>query len=104
MTPSDRELAGRVAVVTGAGAGIGVGIALALADAGAAVAVADIDEAGAASTTSRIVDAGGQAMAVGADVGDSAQVEAMVRTTVEALGGVDILVNNAGIATTELVE
>ncbi len=104
MTPSDRELAGRVAVVTGAGAGIGVGIALALADAGAAVAVADIDEAGAASTASRIVDAGGQAMAVRADVGDSAQVEAMVRTTVAALGGVDILVNNAGIATTELVE
>ncbi len=104
MRKNDRELAGRVAIVTGAGAGIGVGIAAALADAGAAVAVADIDEANAASAARTIVDKGGQAVAVRADVSDARQVEAMVEKTVATLGGVDILVNNAGIATTQLVE
>jgi NAD(P)-dependent dehydrogenase (short-subunit alcohol dehydrogenase family) len=104
MARNDRELAGRVAIVTGAGAGIGAGIAMALAEAGAAVAAADIDEAGAASIASTIADKGGRALAVGADVSDGKQVAAMVEKTVAALGGVDILVNNAGIATTELVE
>jgi NAD(P)-dependent dehydrogenase (short-subunit alcohol dehydrogenase family) len=101
---SERELSGRVAVVTGAGAGIGAGIALALAEAGAAVAAADIDKASAASTAERIVDGGGRATPLQLDVSDARQVEAMVRETVAMLGGVDILVNNAGIATTEAVE
>jgi len=104
MSPGDRELAGRVAIVTGAGAGIGAGIAAALAGAGAAMAVADIDEAGAAATARAIEDKGGRALAVGVDVADASQVEEMVRRTVASLGGVDILVNNAGIATTHLVE
>jgi NAD(P)-dependent dehydrogenase (short-subunit alcohol dehydrogenase family) len=98
------ELAGRVALVTGAAAGIGAGIALALAEAGAAVAVADIDEAGAVASARTIGDTGGRAVAVRGNVADSREVAAMVETTVAALGGVDILVNNAGIATTELVE
>jgi len=101
---SDGELAGRVAIVTGAGAGIGAGIAVALAEAGAAVAVADIDEPTAASTASAIAETGGRALALGADVAEASEVDEMVRRTVAALGGVDILVNNAGIATTELVE
>jgi NADP-dependent 3-hydroxy acid dehydrogenase YdfG len=81
MRKNDRGLAGRVAIVTGAGAGIGVGIAAALADAGAAVAVADIDEANAASSARTIVDKGGQAVAVRADVSDARQVDAMVQKT-----------------------
>ncbi len=104
MSASDRELSGRVAIVTGAGAGIGAGIAAALAEAGAAVAVADIDEAGAAATARAIEEKGGRAVAVWVDVSEAGPVEAMVRHTVAALGRVDILVNNAGIATTELVE
>ena len=101
---SDGELAGRIAIVTGAGAGIGAGIAVALADAGAAVAVADIDEPTAATTAKVIEEAGGRALALAADVAEGSDVEEMVRRTVAGLGGVDILVNNAGIATTELVE
>ena len=100
----ENELAGRAAIVTGAGAGIGASIALALAQAGAAVLVADVDETGAANTVTTIEKAGGRALAVRADVTESAQVTAMVNTAVERLGGADILVNNAGIATTELVE
>ena len=104
MSPSDGELAGRVAIVTGAAAGIGAGIAVALAEAGAAVAVADIDEARATSTARGIEDKGGRALAVRVDVSDAIQVQDMVGRTVAGLGGVDILVNNAGIATTQLVE
>jgi NAD(P)-dependent dehydrogenase (short-subunit alcohol dehydrogenase family) len=104
MSPSDGELAGRVAIVTGAAAGIGAGIAVALAEAGAAVAVADIDEARAASTARGIEHKGGRALAVRVDVSDAIQVQDMVGRTVAGLGGVDILVNNAGIATTQLVE
>jgi NAD(P)-dependent dehydrogenase (short-subunit alcohol dehydrogenase family) len=104
MSPSERELSGRVAIVTGAGVGIGAGIAVALAEAGAAVTVADVDVATAASTSRGIEAKGGRALAVRVDVSDSGQVRGMVERTAEAFGSVDILVNNAGIATTQLVE
>jgi len=104
MSAPERELAGRVAIVTGAGAGIGAGIATALAGAGAAIAAVDVDDAGAALMARGIEDKGGRAVSLHADVADAGQVEDMVRQTVAALGGVDILVNNAGIATTQLVE
>jgi NAD(P)-dependent dehydrogenase (short-subunit alcohol dehydrogenase family) len=98
------ELAGRVAIVTGAGGGIGAGIALTLAEAGAAVVIADQDEASAATSAAAIEKTGGRALAVTADVSDGAQVRTLVAAAVERLGGVDILVNNAGIATTSFVE
>src|SRR5437016_818412 len=98
-----KELAGRVAIVTGAGAGIGAGIAQALAEAGAAVLVADTDGAGAAASVATIEKAGGRALAVKVDVTESAQVSDMIAAALERLGGVDILVNNAGIATSGLV-
>ena len=104
MSPGERELSGRVAIVTGAGVGIGAGIAVALAEAGAAVAVADVDVATAASTARGIEGKGGRALAVRVDVSDAGQVRDMVERTAEAFGSVDILVNNAGIATTQLVE
>ena len=104
MSPGERELSGRVAIVTGAGVGIGAGIAVAIAEAGAAVAVADVDVATAASTARGIEAKGGRALAVRVDVSDAGQVRNMVERTAEALGSVDILVNNAGIATTQLVE
>ena len=100
----ERELTGRVAIVTGAGAGIGAGIAHALAEAGAAVVVNDIDEAGAKATAAAIEKLGGRALAVRADVSESAPVNELVAETVRWLGSVDILVNNAGIATSDLVE
>ena len=84
-------------LVTGAGRGIGRGIAERFAGAGASVAVNDIDGEAAAATAQSIRDDGGTAMAVPADVSDSAQVGAMVDSIMAAHGRVDVLVNNAGV-------
>jgi NAD(P)-dependent dehydrogenase (short-subunit alcohol dehydrogenase family) len=105
------DLKGKVAIVTGAGRklGIGRGIALRLAREGADVAVADIcgefEEfpdyglgmwEGLKETADEISALGVRGLPVRVDVTDAAQVEEMVRQTVEALGRLDILVNNAG--------
>ncbi len=92
------ELAGRVAIVTGAGRNIGRAIALALADAGAGVAVngrtnrADVD-----AVVAEIESRGGKALAVMADVSDEAAVQRMAAAAVERFGHIDILVNNAAV-------
>ncbi|QQS12641.1 MAG: glucose 1-dehydrogenase [Rhodospirillales bacterium] len=91
-------LAGKSALVTGGGSGIGRATALAMVREGARVAVADHTEAMAAETVAMINAAGGQAIAVGADVADEAQVEAMVARAVAAFGRLDCAFNNAGIA------
>jgi NAD(P)-dependent dehydrogenase (short-subunit alcohol dehydrogenase family) len=91
------DLAGRIALVTGAGQGVGAGIALALAAEGAAVAVNDLRQDRAETTAQRVIDEGGQAIAVSFDVSDYEAVSAGFQETVRLLGPVDILVNNAGI-------
>ena len=91
------ELAGRVALVTGAGSGIGRGIAVALAEAGANVAVNYRGKVEGAEETAGLVEsAGGRALVVQADVGDEAAVEAMFERLLATFGRIDILVNNAG--------
>lgn len=95
----DTELSGRTALVTGAGRGNGHAIALALADHGANVVANDLDETVAEETAEEINDAGGDAIAVGADVSDPAAVEATVERGTEAFGTIDVLVNNAGVGT-----
>src|SRR5215510_12936336 len=91
------DLKGKAAIVTGAATGIGHATALALANCGAAVAVNyHRNEIGAEQLRKQIVAEGGRAIAVQADVTQSADVEALVRQTTEELGPVDILVNNAG--------
>jgi len=91
-------LTGKVALVTGAGRGIGRAIALALGAAGARVIVNYRESEGAAHTlVEEIVAAGGQGVAIQADVSVAADVERLFAETVKAVGPVEILVNNAGI-------
>jgi NAD(P)-dependent dehydrogenase (short-subunit alcohol dehydrogenase family) len=87
----------QVALVTGAGQGIGRAIAVALGEAGAHVVAADIDGTAAVATAAAVEKHGRRALGLGADVGDVAAVDAMVRRVVDTFGRLDILVNNAGV-------
>lgn len=84
-------------MVTGAARGIGAAIAHRLAAGGAAVAAVDLNTDGAARTANSIVEAGGRAIAVGADVADEAAAAQAIERAAAELGPVTILVNNAGI-------
>ncbi len=92
------ELAGKVAVVTGASKGIGAGIAKYLAAAGAAVAVnyASSRE-GADKVVAEITAKGGKAIAVHGDVAKKADIKSIFEATLARFGRLDILVNNAGV-------
>jgi 3-oxoacyl-[acyl-carrier protein] reductase len=95
---NERELEGRVALVTGAARNIGRAIALALADAGAAVVVnAHSSAEEAQAVAAEIEAAGGRAFAHLADVSDEAAVEAMAAAAMARYGRIDVLVNNAAI-------
>jgi NAD(P)-dependent dehydrogenase (short-subunit alcohol dehydrogenase family) len=89
-----RDLAGKVAVVTGAASGIGRALAIGFAAEGMRVVAADIDEAGAQATAARI---GADAVARRVDVADSESVAALADGCFGELGQVDLLVNNAGV-------
>jgi 3-oxoacyl-[acyl-carrier protein] reductase len=97
------RLDGRVALVTGGGRGIGEATCKRLAAWGAAVAVLDVDAEPAEAVAGAIRAAGGQAIAVAADVAARAAVEGAVGRTVEALGRLDILVHGAGITRDNLL-
>jgi NAD(P)-dependent dehydrogenase (short-subunit alcohol dehydrogenase family) len=93
------DLAGRVAVVTGAGAGIGRAIALALAEGGAVVAVTDIAVDRARAVAEAIRAGGGAAHWLRLDVTDRHQIEAVAADLVRTQGRIDVWVNNAGVST-----
>lgn len=98
------RLADKVAVVTGAGRGIGAAIALTLAKEGAKVVVNYSRSAEAAEqVVAQIREAGGEAVALQANVGVAAEAESLIKGAQEKFGRVDILVNNAGITRDKLI-
>lgn len=91
------KLQGRVALVTGAGRGIGRAIALALAGAGARVAAAARSRTELDAVVAEIIAAGGQAVALEADLAERAVAAELVAKVAEHYGPIQILVNNAGV-------
>ncbi len=90
-----QRFAGKVAIVTGGGGTIGRATARRLASEGASVTVSDLDREAATKVVAEIEAAGGTARVQTTDVTDPDAVEAMVRDTVAAYGGLDVLHNNA---------
>jgi NAD(P)-dependent dehydrogenase (short-subunit alcohol dehydrogenase family) len=88
---------GRVVLITGSGGGLGRAYAEFLAARGALVVINDRDEALANTTAAEIRAAGGDAVAVAADVGEASQCRALVEQSVEHYGRLDAVVNNAGL-------
>jgi 3-oxoacyl-[acyl-carrier protein] reductase len=86
----------KVCIITGSGRGIGAAAAMRFAQFGAKVVVTDIDPVPANETVARIQAAGGQALAVAADVTKDGDIEELVGQTVNTFGGIDVLINNAG--------
>lgn len=99
MLPENlQHLKNRVALVTGASRGIGKATALALATEGAKVVVNYASSSNAADqVVKEITEAGGEAIALQADVSQVEQVDNLIKQTLDKFGRIDILVNNAGI-------
>jgi NAD(P)-dependent dehydrogenase (short-subunit alcohol dehydrogenase family) len=106
------RLDGRVAIVTGAGRGIGRSVAVLLASEGASVVVNDLgvqvdgsgrDSGPASDVVAEIGEAGGKAVASGADISDFAEAEGLVAAAIEEFGRLDVLVNAAGILRDRMV-
>ena len=91
------NLNGKIAILTGGGTGIGLGLALALGQAGVNLVLCGRRRKPLDQAVKMVQEAGGDALAVQADVSQSDHVERLVETTLERFGRVDILVNNAAI-------
>ena len=91
------ELAGKVAIVTGAGQGMGYAVAHRLAAAGASLVVNDVNAAAAERTAESLQEAGHAASAVPGDVASSQDVDCIVEATLDRYGSIHILINNAGV-------
>jgi rhamnulose-1-phosphate aldolase/alcohol dehydrogenase len=100
LLPKEKELAGKVAIVTGAASGIGRAIAERLADEGAHVMVTDVDLPGAVAVANGIVEKHGlrRATALRVDVSDEEAVGLAFSSAIREYGGVDIVISNAGIS------
>lgn len=91
------DLENKVALITGASGGIGRGIALMFAKNGADIVISDISEEKGLKVADEIRAIGRKAIVVKTNVGDQAEVDAMVNRVTDEFGIIDILVNNAGI-------
>ncbi len=96
-------LEGKVVIITGSGQGIGKAIALLLAEKGANIAVTDIDIKRTEETLREIESLNRKGLAIGVDVTNYNEVEAMVKKVVDTFGVIHILVNNAGIIRDSLI-
>ncbi|BBX15573.1 oxidoreductase [Mycolicibacterium duvalii] len=92
------ELSGKVVIVTGGASGIGRGIAARFAAEGAGVLIADVRDDLGAALSEELNAAGGRTVYRHTDVGDQAQVAALVDAAVAEFGGLHVMVNNAGIS------
>lgn len=93
-----KDIAGKVAFVTGAGSGIGLGIATALAQAGVKVMLCDIQQAALDAAVAKLKATNADVEGVRADVALRAELQAAADATIARFGKVHILVNNAGVA------
>lgn len=89
------QLAGKVAVITGAARGLGRAYAEALAAEGAAIVAADLNDC--SDTVAAVESAGGRAIATTADVSDANSCEAMASLAMDTFGRIDVLINNAAL-------
>jgi rhamnulose-1-phosphate aldolase/alcohol dehydrogenase len=101
QAPPPRELAGRVAFVTGGAGGIGSAVARSLATEGACVVACDLDEEGAREVAESLPQPG---IAARADVTDEGEVARAYRRAILEYGGVDVVVSNAGLASSAPIE
>ena len=91
------DYTGKVALVTGAATGMGLATARAFAEAGAAVVLADFREDIVQKEAQKLMESGSKVLAVRCDVSDDAQVEKMIKLTVDQFGRLDAAFNNAGV-------
>ncbi len=104
LPPNLQRLKDQIVIITGASRGIGKATALALATEGAKIVVNYASNSQSAeAVVAEITEAGGEAIAIGADVSKSEQVEELVNQTKAKWGRIDVLVNNAGITRDTLV-
>jgi NAD(P)-dependent dehydrogenase (short-subunit alcohol dehydrogenase family) len=94
-----KDLAGRVAVVTGAASGVGRALADGFAAQGMKVVLADVEEGPLSQAVSEINASGAEAIGVRTDVSREEDVQALADRTIEAFGGVHVVCNNAGVTT-----
>jgi len=101
QAPPPRELAGRVAFVTGGAGGIGSAVVRSLASEGACVVACDLDEEGAREVAESLPQPG---IAARADVTDEGEVARAYRRAILEYGGVDVVISNAGLASSAPIE